>query len=326
MTIITIPLDEPYPAHPHLRRFDVRTDLRAVADLVERCFEDTLDPDGRRYIRNMRRTADSPGFFRWAAGLGERAGVTFGGFVWEHEGAIIGNLSLIPMPSLRGRVFLIANVAVHPDHRRQGIARSLTDAALAEASRRRADRLWLHVRADNPAAVHLYRSAGFEEAARRTSWYNTGRALGTADPAGTRITGLAGRDWPLAQRWLRRLHPPDLDWYLTLDLRSLRPGPAGWFARLMTGEGRQRWAAVHGSRLQAVLSLQRTRTAADRLWLAAPEDPDPAAIRLLLRRAELEISGNRPLHLEYPAGQAVEALQSAGYTPLHTLIWMQRGG
>jgi hypothetical protein len=35
----------------HLRAFDVRHDLDAVADLVEVCFADTLDADGRRYIQ-----------------------------------------------------------------------------------------------------------------------------------------------------------------------------------------------------------------------------------------------------------------------------------
>jgi hypothetical protein len=85
------------------------------------------------------------------------------------------------------------------------------------------------------------------------------------------------------------------------------------------------WAVVRGDRLEAVLAWQSTRSAADRFWLAAPEDPDPQAIHLLLSRAEGELSSRRPLNLEYPAGQAAEALEYAGYHPHHTLIWMQRG-
>lgn len=52
------------------------------------------------------------------------------GFVWEENGQIIGNLSLIPSTKGGRRVVVIANVAVHPDHRRRGIAHELTQRAL----------------------------------------------------------------------------------------------------------------------------------------------------------------------------------------------------
>lgn len=324
MSIITFPLQESRPAHPHLRRFDVRTDLRAVADLVERCFSETLDADGRRYIQNMRRTADSPQFFRWAAGLGEKAGVSYSGFVWERDGAIVGNLSLIPMHSRREKIFLIANVAVDPDHRRQGIARSLTEAALEESTYRRADRLWLHVREDNPAAIRLYESMGFAAHVRRTTWYDTARADHPPEAAGIRIGALPRRFWMQAKSWFHRDHPPDLDWYLSLDLHRMDPGLQGWFIRLLNGAGPRCWTAARDGRLLAVLARQGTRAAADRLWLAAPEDADPRAIRLLLHHAENEQAGRKPLNLEYPAGRAVDVLQEAGFSPHQTLIWMYR--
>jgi ribosomal protein S18 acetylase RimI-like enzyme len=325
MTIITFPLDETRSTHPHLRRFDARTDLLPVADLVERCFNETLDADGRRYIQNMRRTAESPQFFRWASGVSELSGAPFNGFVWEREGAIIGNLSLIPMPARGEKIFLIANVAVHPDHRRKGIARSLTDAALEESRRRRADRVWLHVRADNPAAIRLYERLGFTERARRTTWYNTRRDAEPVEAAGVGIVDLSRRHWAPALDWFHRLHPPELDWYLALDLRALRPSPAGWIHRLLTGSSPRTWAAVRDDRPLAVLAWQGTHTASDRLWLAAPQDADPAAIRLLIRHAEGQLTSRKPLNLEYPAGRAAGVLESAGFNPHPTLIWMERG-
>jgi ribosomal protein S18 acetylase RimI-like enzyme len=309
-----------------LRRFDVRTDLRRVADLVERCFQETLDADGRRYIQNMRRTAASPQFFRWAAGISDRSGASFNGFVWEEAGSIVGNLSLIPMPSRGERIFLIANVAVHSDYRRRGIARKLTEAALEETSARRADRLWLHVREDNPAAIRLYESIGFKETNRRTTWFNTGQSSESAGDTGIRIVDLTSRHWNLAQDWFSRIHPPELDWYLSLDVRSLRPGVLGWIFRALQGSAPRTWAAVRAGRLLAVLAWQASHAASDRLWLAAPRDPDPEAVRLILRRAELDASRRKPLNLEYPAGQAAGAIANSGFTPHHTLIWMQRGG
>jgi len=325
MTIITFPLDEARPTHPHLRRFNVRTDLRAVADLVERCFDETLDADGRRYIRNMRQTADSPQFFRWASGMSDRSGGAFNGFVWEHEGAIVGNLSLIPMPARGEKIFLIANVAVDTDHRRRGIARSLTEAALEEGRTRRADRLWLHVREDNPAAIRLYESVGFAEHTRRTTWTNTGRASEPADAPGIRIVDLSRRHWARTLDWLNHLHPPDLDWYLTLDVRALQPGPLGRIYRLLRGSTYRTQAAVRGDQPLAVLAWQGTRAASDRFWLAAPRDPEPEAVRLLISHVEQELTTPKPLNLEYPAGLAAGALESSGFTPHHTLIWMQRG-
>ena len=111
MTIITFPLTEFKPAHPHMRRFNVRSDLKAVADLVELCFDETLDLDGRRYIRQMRSTAQHPQFLSWAARVASRSGFPFGGFVWEQDGRIIGNISLIQMEGRGGRVR-------HPDQAR----------------------------------------------------------------------------------------------------------------------------------------------------------------------------------------------------------------
>jgi hypothetical protein len=47
-----------------LRPFDVRRDLNQVADLVEQCFADTLDPDGQHYLGQMRAAAGNPAYLR----------------------------------------------------------------------------------------------------------------------------------------------------------------------------------------------------------------------------------------------------------------------
>ena len=121
MTAATTTLETPSPAS-HLRPIDLRRDLRYVADLVELCFAEALDRDGRRYVRQMRAAGLHGG--RGAFGQG------MSGFVWEDEGRLVGNLNMIPVNALRQRSYLIANVAVHPDYQRQGIASALTDAAL----------------------------------------------------------------------------------------------------------------------------------------------------------------------------------------------------
>ena len=105
---------------PNLRPLEIRRDLRAVADLVELCFAETLDADGRRYIHQIRAAAENPR----TLGLVSRVSSSLSGYVWEENGRIVGNLSLLPVVAMKRQSYLIANVVVHPDYRRRGIARS----------------------------------------------------------------------------------------------------------------------------------------------------------------------------------------------------------
>lgn len=65
----------------------------------------------------------------------------------------------------------LANLAVAPDHRRQGIGRRLLDAVLADAYSRGIRQVYLEVRESNTAARVLYASRGFEEVGRRAGYY-----------------------------------------------------------------------------------------------------------------------------------------------------------
>ena len=159
------------PSRPsQLRSFDVRKDLDAVANLVETCFADTLDEDGRRYVNHMHAASRNPGYLRWAMAVAENTPMPFSGFVWEENGYLAGNLSLIPYKYRGRRCYLIANVAVDPAYRRRGIARALTNAAIEHARTRAIDEVWLHVRSENTAALNLYQSLSFKEQAQRTTW------------------------------------------------------------------------------------------------------------------------------------------------------------
>jgi [ribosomal protein S18]-alanine N-acetyltransferase len=65
----------------------------------------------------------------------------------------------------------IHDLGVEPGLRRQGIARWLLGVALGRASRLGARRVFLEVRQSNWAAVHLYRSLGFEVVSVRRDYY-----------------------------------------------------------------------------------------------------------------------------------------------------------
>lgn len=67
------------------------------------------------------------------------------------------------------------NVAVHPDHRRKGIAESLILALIAELKTMESHCLTLEVRASNAPAIALYEKLGFSEIGRRKNYYRNPR-------------------------------------------------------------------------------------------------------------------------------------------------------
>ena len=63
------------------------------------------------------------------------------------------------------------NIAVHPDYRRQGIARLLVDHLVEELKKRGSHCLTLEVRASNDPARRLYDSMGFIQVGLRKNYY-----------------------------------------------------------------------------------------------------------------------------------------------------------
>lgn len=63
------------------------------------------------------------------------------------------------------------NIAVHPDFRRQGVARALILALIRELKKRGSHCLTLEVRASNDPARALYESLGFAHVGTRRNYY-----------------------------------------------------------------------------------------------------------------------------------------------------------
>lgn len=314
MSAQAITLNQTAPRN--LRAFDMRRDLLPVADLVELCFAGSLDADGRMYIRQMRQAA------RNSPLLMTQADLPMAGYVWQEKDAVVGNLSLIPHRHRGQRMFLIANVAVHPEHRRRGIARALTQAALQDVQRRGAAPTWLQVDDTNPPAVNLYRGMGFVERMKRTSW----RAIPNANlhiaTSGINVRGRQTQDWKQQQLWLAGNYPEDVRWQLPLDLNLLQPGWRGALERALRERQVEQWSAVKSKDLLGVLSWQSSSLEADRLWLAAPQGAEEEAIPGLMQQAYAKLRLGRPLALNYPSGRAESAFAAAGFHAARRLIWM----
>jgi GNAT superfamily N-acetyltransferase len=309
--------------HPQMRAMNVFRDLPAVADLIEKCFANTMDGDGQRYIADMRRASLDDNFLRWTSHMAETASLPLTGFVWEESGSVVGNASLIPFRDKGKRIYLIANIAVHPDYRRRGIARILTQRAMQYGWDKKASALWLHVRDDNPGAIQLYSELGFQEIARRTNWTAKPDIHLPKPDTDIQIVQRSAHFWPQQRDWLRRLNPDLLGWYHTLNLNSLRPGLANWLYLMLIDMNIRQWAAVRDDQLLAALSWAPNGGRSESLLAATGERSEPEALMHLLLHARRVLANQSVLSLEYPAAEMTDAFIAAGFKERRTLLWMR---
>jgi predicted GNAT family acetyltransferase len=253
----------------------------------------------------------------------ETASLPLLGYVWEQDGRIIGNASLIPFRNRGKRIFLIANVATHPDYRRRGIGRALTERVMKQARDKRASAIWLHVRDDNPGAIKLYQDLGFQEIARRTTWQSEPDSRLASPNTHIKIVPRYPRFWPQQDEWLHRLYPDALSWYQSWKISSLRPGVFSWLYLLFVDFNIKQWAAVRDDKLLSTLTWMPQGNRSESLYAAAGPESDPDALTLLLIHARRTIPFYSQLTLEYPAGELTEAISAAGFKPRRTLLWMR---
>jgi predicted N-acetyltransferase YhbS len=319
-----VSIDIPVTTSP-IRRVNVRQDLLAIADLIELCFASTLDVDGREYLRHLRMAARDTQYLSWLQGAAERLSTPLYGFVWEEQGRIIGNLSLIPMYRGGRLIYLIANVAVHPQFRQRGIGHQLTQRALEYLRQRGVQSAWLQVRDDNPVAYRLYRATGFIERTRRTTWQSLDEhAALPILPDGLVIGARHAEDWEVQQRWLEHTYPPEITWNLPLNIRRLSPGLINQLVLLFSNEAQQQWAIRRGRQVLGFISWTATRSASDALWLATSPENEDEVVQPLLAHARLALARRgRSLSVNYPAGRANVAFERAGFTAHQTLVWME---
>jgi ribosomal protein S18 acetylase RimI-like enzyme len=282
-----------------------------------------MDNDGQRYLSDMRRASRDDSFLHWASRMTETASLPLMGYVWEQDGRIIGNASLIPFWDRGKRIFLIANVATHPDYRRRGIGRALTERVMKQARDKRASAIWLHVRDDNPGAIKLYQDLGFQEVARRSTWQaNLDPRISYPD-TDIQIVARQPRFWPLQQDWLRRLYPDDLTWYHSWNVKALRPGLWNWLYLLFVDFNFKQWAAVRNDELLATLTWVPQGGRPESLYAATGPASDPVALTSLLIHAQRTIPFSPRLTMEYPAGEMTQAISAAGFKLQRTLLWMR---
>ena len=319
MTSITMPAQN--DVHPHLRPLNILRDLPAVADLIEQCFSDTMDTEGKRYVQDMRRAGNDNSFIKWANRVSDSTSLPLSGYIWEENNRIVGNVSVVPFRHQKKKLYLIANVAVHPDYRHKGIARALTERGIAHIREKKIKDAWLHVRTDNPEAILLYTKLGFNEHSRRTTWQTISGHYEITNQD-IQITKRHPSFWQTQRLWITRLYPDVLAWHSNWNFNSLRPGFWNWLYLLFTDTNVRQWAVTKDNQLQAALAyIPHGR--GESLFIGAGERSDPEAITAILIQARKELLHYYPkLSLEFPVSDFDSAIQAAGFKQIRTLIWM----
>jgi len=85
-----------------------------------------------------------------------------------------GDLAAYAIYGFEGDAFHLMNLAVAPEHRREGLAKVLIEDFLAEAGAFGTADAWLEVAVDNEAARGLYEAYGFELVRVRRKYYQPG--------------------------------------------------------------------------------------------------------------------------------------------------------
>jgi hypothetical protein len=134
------------------------------------------------------------------------------------------------------------------------------------------------------------------------------------------VTQPRTRDWLTQRAWLYRAHPRELAWYSRWDWEKLSPDLWNWLYRTFVEFNTRQWAALRGGKLVATVSWVPTMHTANMLWIGSEREGDAEALR-----AALEAARYRRLCVEHPAGEMVQAIESAGFEAYRTLIWMRAG-
>jgi GNAT superfamily N-acetyltransferase len=308
----------------HLRPLNVRRDLASVADLIDLCFAQYMDAEGRAYVRHIRRAAQDFRYLSWTSGAHEHVSVPLHGYVWEEDNRIVGNLTLIPFFFKGKWLYLIANVAVHPDFRRRGIARQLTERALKHIEDHGACEAWLQVRQDNTPAYDLYISLGFQERAWRATWHSIlppPPAPVLSEPV--TVQARQKGDWPEQLKWLEATYPPEVAWNLSFSAGRLKPSFWQNMMHFFNGGQIEHWAVCLNDELIGVVTWEPTHFAQDVLWVAVSPKWEDKAIMALLPYVQRSIHNGHTLVVNYPAGKANEAFKAAGFERQNVLVWME---
>ena len=199
------------------RPVNLRTDLAPLADLIELVFAESMDQGGRAAVREMRYLSKVGVGLTFIPGLNDLTHGVNMGYVWMTEGRLVGNVSIYPTNKYPNNTWIIANVGVHPDYQRRGIATQLMHASMDAIRQRGGRQVILQVDVTNETAQRVYERLGF---VKERSWILWRRSRSARIPP------------PLSEQDVHIVHRRRGEWQAEFELgQRVRPaaqGGIGW--------------------------------------------------------------------------------------------------
>ena len=317
-----------HPPRSGPRPLNPMQDMGGVADLLELVFNQELDAGGRQMIREARALSRAGPLVYLLAPWSAAGNALSPGFVWEEDGQIVGNVTIIQSRK-RPNNWQIANVAVNPTYRQRGIATELMQTSIAYIRRHGGHLVSLQVKQSNPA-IALYKRLSFSALGAVTRWQSAGRLkLYDIRTIGRTLRPARRGDWLAIWQLFSSVPLAAQGWPDPLGRDDLAPNFLRELGRFFNSESLQRWVidSQAGAGLDGYVELMQQ-----------PRMPHRVTIRAHQRQTGY-IEGDLLYHvlqfipnlefvsivIDHPASDiATEArLREAGFHAQRTLLLMQ---
>ena len=315
--------------YPALRPINMNKDIPQVLKLLEVCFGASVhNVEGQRFYTGPATTNQQTAFL-WR--LNPAASKLSLGFVWEENGRIVGNVTILTT-KIPGR-YLVVNVAVHPDHRRKGIAYKLMHAVHRMVKNQNGHEILLQVVKTNTPAEELYKNLNYETLGSMTSWYAPISRLRKLDPTadgsrGPHIRELRRSEWQAAFQLDQTALPPILNWPEPLTHDAYQNGIVRKAMNFINGRSMETWVTTQNNQLSGMATILtewgRMHAASLRIhpeWRGELERP---LLAKLIRR--LYYLPRRNVRLDHPDADEFTSnlLREANFQPRRTLTHMRQ--
>lgn len=309
-----------------LRPAELSRDLFQITELLKLVFGENLDSDDAHYFRDNSLSIND--LFHHQNSIASRLG---NGFVWQSDGRIVGNVTLLTTRAWDR--YLVANVAVNPAYRRRGIARSLM-AAVTDFVKKQGGRvILLQAVKDNQPALDLYRSLGYENIGTMVSWKAAGSrirqiSVNAGDDLQPHINLLPSSMWPEAYELDISCVPRDLNWPEPLLPDAYQRTWWQRFSDFLNGRQTETWVATDTARkLTGLVNISCEWGLSNIVTLRVKPDHIGSLERILLAKAvrRLQYLPRRNVRIDHPESDQLTntILKEANFTIQRTLTHMR---
>jgi predicted N-acetyltransferase YhbS len=309
-----------------LQPVDLSRHLGSLADLIEVCFAPDMDSSGQGVVREMRFLSRLGPALKLLTALGVSQPPWDLGFVWVEEGQVIGSVSTT-RSAVHFNTWLIANVAVHPAHRRRGIAFALTQATLDLIRSRNGTEAILQVDDDNLGAIELYRRLGFSHVTTHTHWVRPYRSPTPPHQVSAFDIRLRSPgEWADQLTLASLVRPAGLAWNAPLRPQQFRPLLLKGLEHFLLGQREEHWVVRANNQLVGSLTLQTNVGDGARMTLLGhPSFRGKLERPLLVRGLRRYAPSPWPVRIEHPTAdaEASAVLRELGFQPGRSLRWMR---